>query len=113
MLYVCDILIIIKRLGVISMAQTMVNFRMDEELKKNMEKTCENMGMSITTAFRIFAIKVAKERRIPFDIEEEPHPFYSEENMNRLRKAIADADAGRNMTEHELIEVDDDEEDMA
>jgi len=38
----------------------------------------------------------------------EQDPFYSKSNMNRLRIAIADAKAGRNMTEHELIEVEDD-----
>ena len=90
------------------MAQTMVNFRMDENLKKEMEQTCQDMGMSMTTAFTIFATKVSKERRIPFDIAADPDPFYSEANMNRLRKAIADAKDGKNMTEHELIEVDDD-----
>ena len=37
------------------MAQTMVNFRMDEDLKKKMEKVCADMGMSMTTAFTIFA----------------------------------------------------------
>jgi DNA-damage-inducible protein J len=31
-------------------------------------------------------------------------PFFSEANMERLRKAIADVEAGR-VTEHELIEV--------
>lgn len=35
-----------------------------------------------------------------------PDPFYAEANMIRLRKAIADAKAGR-LTEHELIEVGD------
>ena len=35
-------------------------------------------------------------------------PFYSEVNMERLRSAIADAKTGKNMTEHELIEVEDD-----
>lgn len=39
------------------MAQTMVNFRMDEDLKKAMEQTCQEMGMSMTTAFTIFAKK--------------------------------------------------------
>ena len=90
------------------MSQTMVNFRMDEDLKKGMEQACRDMGMSLTTAFTIFATKVSKERRIPFEITADPDPFYSETNMNRLRLAIADANAGRNMTEHELIEVDDD-----
>ena len=39
------------------MAQTMVNFRMDEDLKKNMDKVCSEMGMSMTTAFTIYAKK--------------------------------------------------------
>ena len=50
------------------MAQTMVNFRMDEELKKNMEQICQDMGMSMTTALTIFLVKLANERRIPFEI---------------------------------------------
>jgi DNA-damage-inducible protein J len=94
------------------MAQAMVNFRMDEDLKKGMELVCKEMGMSVTTAFTIFATKVSKERRIPFDVTADPDPFYSEANMSRLRKAAADAKAGRNMTEHELIEAEDDQ-DMA
>ena len=90
------------------MAQSMVNFRMDEDLKRGMEQACKDMGMSMTTAFTIFATKVSKERRIPFDITADSDPFYSETNMSRLRVAIADVKAGRNMTEHELIDVDDD-----
>jgi DNA-damage-inducible protein J len=94
--------------GAISMAQSMVNFRMDEDLKKGMELACRDMGMSVTTAFTIFATKVSKERRIPFEIAADPDPFYSEANMARLRTAIADMKARKNVAEHELIEVDDD-----
>lgn len=54
------------------MAQVMVNFRMDEDIKKNMEQTCREMGLSMTTAFTIFATKVGKEKRIPFEITAEP-----------------------------------------
>jgi len=50
------------------MAQTLVNFRLDEETKKEMEQACQDMGMNMTTAFTIFAKKVARERRIPFEI---------------------------------------------
>ena len=91
------------------MAQTMVNFRIDEELKSNMENVCKDMGMSMTTAFTIFATKVSKERRIPFEVMADPDPFYSEANMNRLRQAIADVKVGKAiLTEHELIEAEDD-----
>jgi len=88
------------------MAHSMVNFRMDEDLKKGMESVCKDMGMSMTTAFTIFAAKVNREKRIPFEIAIDP--FYSEENMARLRTAIADMKAGKNISQHELIEVDDD-----
>jgi DNA-damage-inducible protein J len=81
---------------------------MDNEIKKSMEQACKDMGMSMSAAFSIFATKVGKERRIPFEVTADPDPFFSEANMVRLRKAIADANAGRNMTEHDLIEVADD-----
>ena len=87
------------------MAQTaMVNFRLDEDVKKSMEQVCNEIGLSMSAAFTIFAKKVGREKRIPFDLSIDP--FYSEENYQRLSAAIADAKAGRNMTEHELIEVD-------
>ena len=54
------------------MAQVMVNFRMDEDVKKNMEQVCREMGLSMTAAFTIFATKVGKEKRIPFEITAEP-----------------------------------------
>ena len=88
------------------MAQAIVNFHMDEELKKGMEQTCEEMGLSMPVAFTMFATKVIKDRRIPFDVVADPDPFYSKENMERLRVAIADVEAGR-LIEHELIEEDD------
>jgi len=89
------------------MAQTMINFRMDEELKKGMERACKEMGMSMTTAFTIFATKVSREQRIPFEVAVDP--FYSEANMTRLKKAIADVESGKaKLTAHEFIEVEDD-----
>ena len=87
------------------MAQTMVNFRMDEDLKRSMEKACSDMGLSMTTAFTIFAKKVSREKRIPFEVSADP--FYSESNMKRLEKIIADIDSGHaKLIEHDLIEVD-------
>jgi len=86
------------------MAQTMINFRIDEELKKGMEQACKEMGLSITTAFTIFAAKVSREKRISFEVAVDP--FYSEENMERIRRGIEALNAGKGV-EHELIEVDD------
>lgn len=44
------------------MARTVnVNFRMDSELKKDMEQVCMDMGLSMTAAFTIFAKTVTRE----------------------------------------------------
>ena len=101
------------------MAQTNINIRMDKDLKEQFEEFCSNMGMSMTTAFCVFAKAVVREKKIPFiiavddEIEEEEidpnDPFYSPENMEILRKAIADLNAGKGKV-HELIEVDDEDE---
>ena len=85
------------------MAQAMINFRIDEKIKKEMEKICREMGMSMTTAFTIFATKVTKERRIPFEITADP--FYSESNIKYSKKVIADIESGKaKLVEHDLIE---------
>ena len=85
------------------MAQAMINFRIDEKIKKEMEKICREMGMSMTTAFTIFATKVTKEKRIPFEITADP--FYSESNMKYLEKVIADIESGKaKLVERDLIE---------
>ena len=80
-----------------------VNFRLDEDVKKGMEQVCADLGMSMTTAFTIFAKKVSREKRIPFDVAIDP--FYSESNMRYLEQKMADYKAGRlKLAEHELIE---------
>ena len=86
------------------MAQAVnVNFRMDAELKKSMEQACSELGMSMTTAFTIFAKKVSREKRIPFDVCVDP--FYSESNMRYLEKMVHDVQSGQaHFAEHELIE---------
>ncbi len=68
------------------MAQTLVNIRMDEELKKSMEQTCQELGMNMTTAFTIFAKKMSREKRIPFEVSIDP--FYSEKNMRALNESM-------------------------
>ena len=88
----------------IIMSQTNINIRIDEELKKQFDKFCSDVGMTMTTAFCIFAKKAVKEQRIPFEISADP--FYSTANMERLEKAIKDAENGK-VTVHELIEVED------
>lgn len=71
------------------MAQTNVNIRMDEDLKKQFDAFCSDIGMSMTTAICVFAKKAVRERRIPFEITADNDPFYSSANMERLKKSVA------------------------
>ena len=85
------------------MSQTVnINFRMDAELKKNMEKVCADMGLTMTTAFTIFAKKVSHEKRIPFELSADP--FYSESNIKYLEAITEDVKSGKaHFAEHDLI----------
>lgn len=85
------------------MGQVMINFRMDEELKKKMEQTCKEMGLSMTAAFTMFATKVSREKRIPFEITADP--FYNEKNLAYLEQVISNIENGKaHLVEHELTE---------
>ena len=80
-----------------------VNFKLDADVKKSMEQACSEMGLSMSAAFTIFAKKVGREKRIPFEAAVDP--FYSESNMRYLEQKMADYKAGRlQFAEHELIE---------
>ena len=85
------------------MSQVLVNFRMDAEDKKGMEDVCKELGMSMSTAFTIFAKKMRRERRIPFEVAIDP--FYSEANLAHLERIASQIDAGEaKLTSHELME---------
>ena len=78
-------------------------FNMAQALKKSMEQVCADMGLSMTTAFTIFAKKVSRERRIPFEVSADP--FFSESNIRYLEKIKKDIEEGKaHFAEHELIE---------
>ena len=87
------------------MAQAVnVNFRLDEDVKKSMEQTCSELGLSMTAAFTIFAKKVGREKRIPFEVAIDP--FYSESNIRYLENIVRDIKEGKaHFAEHELIEA--------
>ena len=50
------------------MAQTNVNIRMDEATKAAFEEFCDEIGLSVSAAFNIFAKTVVREQRIPFEL---------------------------------------------
>ena len=75
------------------MAQTLVNFRIDETTKKQMEQICNELGITMSTAFNIFAKKMIREKRIPFDVSIDP--FYSESNIKAIDESIKQLKEGK------------------
>lgn len=66
---------------------TTISLRFEDEMKKELDAMCDEMGMNLTTFFMIYAKKALRDRRIPFDIVAPIDPFYSETNMTQIRKA--------------------------
>ena len=53
-------------------------------------QTCA-LPISLSTAINIYLKKLGREKRIPFEVSVDP--FYSPENMDRLRKSVAQMEA--------------------
>ena len=66
------------------MAQATLSIRVDSEDKKKFENFCFETGMNVSVAVNMFMKKVIREQRIPFEITADP--FYSDSNMERLRR---------------------------
>ena len=82
-----------------------INFRLEKALKNELDILCGEIGMTVTTAFTIFAKKFVRERRLPFIVDADP--FYSEKNMERLKRSIEQLET-KGGTVHEITEVLDD-----
>lgn len=83
------------RYDVIKMTET-ITINVDSEVKKDFEA---ETGMTIDNYVKLLMDNIKYGGKIGLD------PFWSEENQTVLREAIEDAKNGRNMHEHELIEV--------
>jgi len=53
------------------MAQTSINIRMDEGLKREFDNLCNDFGLSMTAAFTVFSKTVVRRQRIPFEISKD------------------------------------------
>ena len=80
-----------------------ISLRIDDDVKRNAERTLEDIGLSMSTAINVFLKKVARENRIPFELNADP--VYSESNMRHLDQIMSDVKDGKaHFAEHELIE---------
>ena len=76
-----------------------ISLRIEDDVKKKAEQVCADIGMSLSTAIK----KLGREKRIPFEVSVDP--FYSQENMTRLRESVAQMEATGG-TVHE-VDIDD------
>ena len=67
-------------------ADTYVRARIDTATKERASDALEAMGLSISDAIRLLMLRVADERRLPFEVKV-PN--------TRTRKAIAELEAGK------------------
>jgi len=94
-------------IGADNMAQTNVNIRIDGATKRQFDVICEELGLTMSTAFNIFAKTVVRQNRIPFELSVDP--FYNEFNQARIRNAIANRGKGtitKTMAELESMAAD-------
>ena len=74
------------------MAQTTMTFRVDDSLKKDIDKRCDGFGLSNTAALTIFMKTMVRERRIPFEIKalsEDDRRKKAMEAFERMREDAA------------------------
>lgn len=71
------------------MGQSTISVYLDDSIKKQFDSLCAEYGMSVSTAFNIYARTVVRQRKIPFEITAENDPFYDESNMKTLKESIA------------------------
>lgn len=75
------------------MAQSTVNIRMDEDVKREFDRVCGELGINMSIAITILAKKMIREQRIPFDVSVDP--FYSFSNTAALRESMLQLESGR------------------
>lgn len=80
-----------------------ISLRVDDDVKRGAEKALDDIGLSMSAAINVFLKKVARERRIPFELS--AAPFYSESNIKYLEEIMNDVKLGKaHFAEHDLIE---------
>ena len=83
-----------------------INIRVDDEIKKQAEIVCNDIGISLSSAINIYLKKLGREYKIPFELSADP--FYSEKNMKYLEQKFEEYKSGKmELVENGLIENED------
>ena len=81
------------------MAQTSVNIRMDENLKREFDELCNDFGLTMTAAFTVFAKTVVRRQRIPFEISKDSPNAETVAAIEEVEAMIKDPKLGKSYTD--------------
>ena len=68
------------------MVPTVIDIYMEEDLKREFEDICMELGMDAATAFNVFVRTVVRERKIPFEIRAEISKSYGEDRREFTKR---------------------------
>lgn len=72
-----------------------INLKIEEQLKLESQKTCKNLGISLSSAIKLFLINMNKNKALPFAIEAvQEDPFYSKKNQEAIEKSFKQIENG-------------------
>ena len=80
------------------MAQTNINIRIDEDLKREAESLFSELGLNMSTAINVFVRQAVRQGAIPFEITTQADSFYNSANLKRLKESIAQMEQGATIT---------------
>lgn len=80
-----------------------INLRVDDEVKKQAEIVCNDIGISLSSAINIYLKKLGREYKIPFEVSADP--FYNKNNIAYLEEKFNEYKKGNmKLVEKEIIE---------
>lgn len=89
------------------MAKSTLKVRMDSELLRELEDFCADVGMSVSTLITVFARRVVKDQKLPFEIkgdipneetsaaQEEDKRKKADLNFDKIEKMMNDLDLSK------------------
>lgn len=80
-----------------------INLMVDDDVKKQAELVCNDIGISLSSAINIYLKKLGREYRIPFDVSVDP--FYSKKNIEYLEEKFSEYKKGNmKLIDKEIID---------
>jgi len=80
------------------MAQTSINIRMDENLKREFDGLCGDLGLSMSAAVNVFARAAVRRQGIPFEVSKNTPNAETIAAIEEVEAMIKDPTLGKSYT---------------